>query len=83
MPEQDEKIFGEVYEIYNKYRWKQMEREELISLSSDLANIAQKYGFKKNPLAWHLTNAILDVFDDLYRDGKVPEVPDYIGRSDL
>ncbi|MBO7710587.1 MAG: hypothetical protein J6S83_08970 [Lachnospiraceae bacterium] len=83
MPEQDEKIFGEVYEIYNKYRWKQMEREELIFLSSDLANIAQKYGFKKNPLAWHLTNAILDVFDDLYRDGKVPEVPDYIGRSDL
>ena len=83
MPEQDEKIFGEVYEIYNKYRWKQMEREELIFLSSDLANIAQKYGFKKNPLAWHLTNAILDVFDDLYRDGKVPKVPDYIGRSDL
>ena len=83
MPEQDEKIFGEVYEIYNKYRWKKMEREELIFLSSDLANIAQKYGFKKNPLAWHLTNAILDVFDDLYRDGKVPEVPDYIGRSDL
>ena len=83
MPEQDEKIFGEVYEIYNKYRWKQMEREELIFLSSDLANIAQKYGFKKNPLAWHLTNAILDVFDDLYRDGKVPEVPEYIGRSDL
>ena len=83
MPEQDEKIFGEVYEIYNKYRWKQMEREELIFLSSDLANIAQKYGFKKNHLAWHLTNAILDVFDDLYRDGKVPEVPDYIGRSDL
>ena len=83
MPEQDEKIFGEVYEIYNKYRWKKMELEELIFLSSDLANIAQKYGFKKNPLAWHLTNAILDVFDDLYRDGKVPEVPDYIGRSDL
>ena len=83
MPEQDEKIFGEVYEIYNKYRWKKMEREELIFLSSDLANIAQKYGFKKNPLAWHLTNAILDVFDDLYRDDKVPEVPDYIGRSDL
>ena len=83
MPEQDEKIFGEVYEIYNKYRWKQMEREELIFLSSDLANIAQKYGFKKNPLAWHLTNAILDVFDDLYRDGKVPDIPDYIGRSDL
>lgn len=83
MPENDEKIFAEVFEVYNKYRWKQLELPELVFVASDLANIAEKYGFKKNPLAWHLTNAILDVFNDLYKDGKVPEIPDYIGRSDL
>ena len=83
MPEHDEKIFGEIYEIYNKYRWKQLSKEDLILLTSELGTFAEKYNWKENPLAFHLADAMISVFDDLYRNGKVPKIPDYIGRSDL
>ena len=83
MPEQDEKIFGEIYEIYSRYRWQQLTNEDLIRLTSELAIFAEKYNWKKNPLAFHLADAMISVFDDLYRNGNVPQIPDYIGRSDL
>ena len=34
-------------------------------------------------LALRLAIGIMDTFDDLYRDGAVPAVPDYFGRNDL
>lgn len=83
MPETDEKIFGEAYEVYNKYRWRILSGEDFIQLSNDIAKLASKYDFQHNPLANHISLMLFDVFNDLYKDGRVPAVPDYFGRSDL
>ena len=36
-----------------------------------------------NALALRLSVGIWEALEDLYRGGKVPAMPDYIGRSDL
>ena len=83
MPETDEKIFGDTYEIYSRYRWRILKAEDFLQLSNDILALAQKYDWKHNPLANRLALMLFDVFNDLYEDGKVPALPDYFGRSDL
>ena len=83
MPETDEKIFGEAYELYNKYRWRILKDEDFLDLSNDIAALAARYDFQRNPLANRLSLMLFDVFNDLYKDGRVPAMPDYFGRSDL
>lgn len=83
MPETDEKIFGDAYEIYNKYRWRILKEEDFLQLSNDISALAQKYDWQHNPLADRLAQMLFDVFNDFYKDGRVPAVPDYFGRSDL
>ncbi len=83
MPETDEKIFGEAYELYNKYRWRILKDENFLDLSNDIAALAARYDFQRNPLANRLSLMLFDVFNDLYKDGRVPAMPDYFGRSDL
>ena len=83
MPEEDAKIFGEAYEIYNKGRWKVISREEFTDLNIELAQFAERNNYRENPLAKRLAMALFDIFDDMYRDGKVPAIPDYFGRSDF
>ena len=83
MPEEDERVFGEIWNIYNKYRWKLLEEQDFIQLTNELAAFAELHRNEQNPLAWRLAGALFDVFNDLYRDGKKPAIPDYIGRSDL
>lgn len=83
MPETDEKIFGEVFEIYSSYRWRILKEEDFLQLSNDIAAMAQKYDWQHNPLADRMAQMLFDVFNDFYKDGRVPAVPDYFGRSDL
>lgn len=83
MPEQDEQIFGEIYNIYNKYRWHILTEQEMIALTNEIAAFAEIHRWKQNPLAYRLACAMVDVFNDFYAGGKVPQIPDYIGRSDL
>ena len=83
MPETDEKIFGDAYEIYNKYRWRILKEEDFLQLSNDVSALAQKYDWQRNPLADRAAQMLFDVFNDFYKDGRVPAVPDYFGRSDL
>jgi hypothetical protein len=83
MPETDEKIFGDAYEIYNKYRWRILKEEDFLQLSNDISALAQKYDWQHNPLADRAAQMLIDVFNDFYKDGRVPAVPDYFGRSDL
>lgn len=83
MPETDEKIFGEAYELYNKYRWRILKDEDFLDLSNDIAALAARYDFQRNPLANRLSLMLFDVFNDLYKDGRIPAMPDYFGRSDL
>lgn len=82
MPENDAKIFGEAYEIYNKWRWKVIKPAEFVDLNMELADFIARND-EKNPLTMRLAVALFETFDDLYSGGKVPAVPDYFGRSDL
>ena len=83
MPETDAKIFGEAYELYNRFRWRVLKDEDFIELSNAIAALAEKYNWQHNPLAYRIASMLFDVFNDLYKDGRVPAVPDYFGRSDL
>ena len=77
MPETDAKIFGEAYDLYTRYRWRILKDEDFLSLSNDIA------AFGHNPLTDRLVMMLFDVFNDLYKDGRVPALPGYLGRSDL
>ena len=37
MPSEDEKIFGDIYRIYNEYRWRILEGEDFINLTNAIA----------------------------------------------
>lgn len=83
MPE-DAKIFGECYEIYEKYRSVLIETDEQwTELAEDVRQFAERNDWRNNPLANRLALSLLDTFNDMYRDGKKPVMPDYFGRSDL
>ena len=82
MPENDARIFGEAYEIYNKWRWKVIRPEEFLDLNMELADFTARND-QNNPLTLRLAVALFETFDDLYRNGNVPAIPDYIGRCDL
>ena len=83
MPETDEKIFGEAYDLYNRYRWRILKDDDFIQFSNDITAMAVKYDFTHNPLANRIAEMLFDVFNDLYKDGRAPAMPDYFGRSDL
>jgi len=83
MPSEDEKIFGDIYRIYNDYRWRKLQGEDFINLSNAISACAELHKWKQNPLVMHLCEALLDTFNDLYKNGAVPQIPDYFGRSDL
>lgn len=83
MPSEDEKIFGDIYRIYNDFRWRILKGEDFIDLTNAIAACAELHKWKENPLAFRLAQAMLDTFNDLYKDGAVPKIPDYFGRSDL
>lgn len=83
MPEEDQQVFAEIWNIYNEYRWKQMRPDDFIEMTKKVGAMAELHKWQENPLACRLAEAILFTFDDLYSGGKVPAIPDYIGRSDL
>lgn len=83
MPE-DAKIFGECYELYEKHRSVLIETDEQwTALVLDVRDFAERNDWRNNPLANRLALSLLDTFNDLYRNGKKPAIPDYFGRSDL
>lgn len=84
MPEDEARIFTDAFELYNKYRWAEMQTEQQwMDLSNDCLAFAEKYDWRKNPLTFHLAQMILDVLGEMYRNGQKPKIPDYIGRGDL
>ena len=81
MPEEDRQIFGEIWNIYNKYRWKILTEEDFVQLTAELGAFAELH--QSSALAYRLAGATFDVFNDMYRNGNKPAIPDYIGRSDI
>ena len=82
MPEEDGKIFGEAYRIYEKWRSVEIDSpEEWIMITQELQAFVARN--PANPLALRLATGIMDTLDDLYRNGKKPQICSYTGRSDL
>jgi hypothetical protein len=82
MPEEDGKIFGEAYQLYDKWRGTRIERpEQWLHLTEELHGFVCRH--PESRLALRLAIGLMDTIDDLYHDGQAPAVPDYIGRADL
>ena len=82
MPEEDGKIFGEAYTLYEKWRSVLIDKpEQWIQVTNEMQELCLKH--PGNRLAMRLAIGLMDTIDDLYHDGAVPAVPDYIGRGDL
>ena len=82
MPEDDVKIFKEACEIYTKWRYTDINSlDQWCKLTNEMYDFVVKY--VDNRLALHLGIGIMDTFDELYKDGAKPPIPDYFGRKDL
>lgn len=82
MSDEDAKIFQEAYQLYDKWRGIQIKTEQQwIQVTTEF----HEFVCRNNscPLATRLAIGLMDTIDDLYHNGAVPAVPDYIGRSDL
>ena len=82
MNENEEQAFRLVYNFYKKWRETVIETEEQWNaFAADVGVLsAQIEGCR---LGWHLMYAVLDAFNDLYKDGAKPMPADYFGREDL
>ena len=84
MTEQDKALFREIYAVYDKYRGRTMSvDDDFAECMTEICSIGVKYDWGNNPLANHLVMAIIDTFNDLYKDGKTPVEPSFFGRGDL
>lgn len=83
MSEEDRQILTEAFKLYDTYRSRELKGEDFKRLSGDIAALAERHDYKNNPLALHAALMIFDTFNDLYKGGKVPQIPDYFGRNDM
>ena len=82
MPEEDGKIFGEAYTLYEKWRSVLIDKpEQWIQVTNEMQAFVSRH--ENSRLALRLAIGIMDTLDDLYKGGKRPPVADYLGRSDL
>ena len=82
MPEEEGKIFGEAYRLYEKWRGVLIDTsDKWMQVTNDFYQFVA--GNNSNPLAVHLAVGIMDTFDEMYHDGKQPVIEGYLGRSDL
>lgn len=84
MPDEDAKIFSEAFQIYNKYRWTEMvSTDQWNALTDEIRDFAERHQWRTNRLTSCIGSMLLDLFNELYRNGQKPPIPDYFGRSDL
>lgn len=82
MPEEDGKVFGEAYELYEKWRSVLIETpEQWIQVTNEMHAFVCRH--EASRLALRLAIGIMDTLDDLYKGGQRPPVADYLGRGDL
>ena len=80
MNENEEKAFRVVYAFCRKWRETIIETDEQWG---QLAEEVGEIGRQDNPLMFKLLTAVLDYFNDLYKDGMKPMPAGYFGRDDL
>ena len=82
MPEEDAKVFGEAYGLYEKWRGILIETpEQWIQVTNEFHEFVVRNGTSR--LALRLAVGIMDTLDDLYKGGQRPPMADYLGRGDL
>lgn len=83
MSNEDREIFADAFKLFDKYRSIEMKEDDWKRFVKDVGMFAEKHKWQENPLAHRIGMALIDTFDDLYKAGKKPEIPDYFGREDL
>ena len=84
MTDNEQKAFRMVFTFCEKWRDTVMETDEQWEkFEDDVKAYLKEQDVANNPLAWRLINAVLETFNDLYRDGMKPLPADYFGRDDL
>ena len=81
MPEEDMRIFGDFFNIWKKYREKQMTETDGVAFGDEVAACALLHHFETNPLAAQVSTAIINAMGELYADGKVPAMADYFTQG--
>ena len=84
MNDKEREAFRAAFEFYAKWRDTVMETDEQwAAFEEDVKQYLKEQDVENCPLAWRLINAVLETFNDLYRDGMKPLPADYFGRDDL
>lgn len=84
MNEKEKRSFRLVFEFYDKWRGEIIEKEEQWdAFARDAGQLGTDLDIDHNPVGWRLMCAVLEAFNDLYRDGLKPVPAGYFGRDDL
>jgi len=84
MNDKETKSFQIVFGFYEKWRSVVIETDEQWNeFAKDIGAMGVLLDIDHNPLGWHLMNAVLATFSDLYKDGMKPMPANYFGRDDL
>ena len=84
MNELETKAFRMVYNFYSKWRDIMIETQaQWDQFAEEVGQLGRDLDIDHNPLGWHLMEAALETFNDLYHGGKVPVPAGYFGRDDI
>lgn len=84
MPDEENKVFNDFYQIYAKWRGHEMVTDDdWVNFTKELVACAELHKWRTCPLAQRMMDMVLDVMNDLYRNGQKPVIVDFIGREDL
>ena len=84
MNELETKAFRLVYNFYAKWRDIMIETQaQWDQFAEDVGQLGRDLDIDHNPLGWHLMEAVLETFNDLYHGGKIPVPSGYFGRDDI
>lgn len=82
MNEKERNAFRMSVEFYTKWRETVIERDEQWQeFAADVGRFAKEADVDNCPLAGHLLTAIVETFNDLYRDGRKPMPAGFFGRD--
>ena len=84
MNEKENESFRMIYQFYDKWRETIIETQDQWNrFAKDVEKLGLDLDIGHNPLGWRLMNAVLDTFNDLYKNGMKPVPAGYFGRDDL
>ena len=84
MNDQEKRAFQLIFEFYAKWRDQIIETDDQWSaFAEDVGKYVREAGCDSCRIAWHLLEAVLETFNDLYKGGMMPMPANYFGRDDL